>query len=368
MEDTQVAPIVSAGLPAASKLLSKAISFLGNNFIKVVLIFAMPFVIVSAGTLLSEATSTALLSLSLVLTLIGAVASYFAFLTFVYFLKTNGQVSLRGAFSYTFRTIWVFILNFSVIFEIIFSIIVIAFGAYITGLFDLAPWLPLVLTIFFFIIFFVLFFLFAVLFLFSYYACVLDDKRGLEASAFSWYYVWGSELKVVWRLIFLGFVNLLVILLLGFILSTFGYEGGNQSVFNVQEDCDARVTETPFGFGDQLAQTKCKKPSQSPVFVIVFSAFQHFVFTPISLLYSYLLYSALKTGKAPPVDAELSRLRKRLKKLVILGPIAFVILFIILVAWGLTTFLPAIRGIYETPSAAVSPLAASLVPFLVLWR
>ncbi|OHA10052.1 MAG: hypothetical protein A3A44_01070 [Candidatus Sungbacteria bacterium RIFCSPLOWO2_01_FULL_60_25] len=169
---------------------------------------------------------------------------------------------------------------------------------------------------------------------FSLYVLVGEDKRGFAALVASWQYVRGYWLPVAWRFLFFGIVIILMALAVSIVLAVSG----------------APIDALRGG------------PSQGASFGGVVQALvSNFIVFPLSVIYAFSLYRALRRAKAAsaPGAEETAALRKRLKIFMIIGIVGIVI-GVAALGMLFVRYLPEIQNILE--NAGVNTVAPDALP------
>lgn len=157
--------------------------------------------------------------------------------------------------------------------------------------------------------------LLSIYFSLSLYVLFAENRGGLSALVTSWYYVKGYWLSVLWRFLFFGLAFLFIILVMGFVTAG----------------------PTFFSMFKAGGAVKPEVPLWSQIFNLFFN---NLFFIPLSVIYSYGIYRALRQIKATvPVEQEEQKLKKAVIIFLIIGIIGLVFI-IAFIGFVLVKFFP----------------------------
>lgn len=171
------------------------------------------------------------------------------------------------------------------------------------------------------------------------YVLIGENKRGLAALVASWQYVHGYWLPVLWRFAFFGIAIILVTVGLAIILN---------------------VAATSLGPSAPIQGSGA--PQNMPFGSIAQGLFANFVVLPLSVIYAFSLYRALRRAKAtaaPATPEETAKMRKRLVMFAVLGIVGSVLVVAALGAL-IVKYLPEIQNILK--NAGVDTAAPNVFP------
>ncbi|MDD5110297.1 MAG: hypothetical protein PHI63_03700 [Patescibacteria group bacterium] len=154
--------------------------------------------------------------------------------------------------------------------------------------------------------------------LFAGYVFVVEHQRGMAALERSWYYARGYVANVFWRVVFFGIVTSVIPLLF---ISMVGVSYGLIHPTSLSSAQDGTALPLPFQ--------------------IIFAFFQYLVIVPLSVIFLYGIYKALKQIKTvQPSPDELQKIRKTISIFMAIGVVGFVVLLL----WVGSALLSAVNG------------------------
>ncbi len=165
----------------------------------------------------------------------------------------------------------------------------------------------------------------SMLLIFSGYAFLFEEHRGMEALVVSWHYVKGFWGAVLWRVIFLGFLFFLI----------------QTALFTVLAGIIYFISGETLQFINQFSATQIEAIGvwASRGIALGNSILLSFFFTPFSVLYFYFIFEFLRNAKAktPMSGEETKQLKKKIILFAVLGVVGL-ILFLAIAGWVIIYF------------------------------
>lgn len=275
-------------LPSASSLFGQSVKWYVSHFKIIFGITIIPLILsiigvyMSSSALLSSSAAIMGLLYVLITSIVGFLSEIALFVAVVNEGSTVGSAYRKGL-SFFWAFVWVGLLTF---FSVLGGFVLLIVPAIIISIF-LSQ---------------------------SIYVLFTEDKRGLSAMAKSWHYVRGRAGSVFWRSLFLGIIVLLISLIVSFLF------GGSVLLSQLKNIGHATATTIP------LTVSKLSK--------IINAVINQIILIPLSIIYGYLLFSALRTTKTEPLDEEHERkLKKKIIIFMVIGIIGIILIPVLLVAW-----------------------------------
>lgn len=139
----------------------------------------------------------------------------------------------------------------------------------------------------------------------SIYVLFAEGNRGTAALIKSWHYVKGRAGSVLWRSLFFGIVILLISLVINFLI------GGSTLLSQIKNIGHTATTTT--------------QPTASKLSQIINNIINEIILFPLGIIYSYLVFAALKATKTEPLDESRERqLKKKITIFMVIGIIGIV--------------------------------------------
>ncbi len=144
----------------------------------------------------------------------------------------------------------------------------------------------------------------------SAYSFIAEDKRGVNALIQSWNYVKGYWWPVFGRLVLVMVIIGIVTAIVGSIVGAVGFA-----------ESKMEYVDGAFKAGQAGAASR--------VGGIVVQAFNLFVFSPFSLIYSYFIYQSLRSVKAGVPAEDAAKVKRTITTFAIVGILALIIISIV---------------------------------------
>lgn len=295
-----------SSLPGATKLFSWAFSFYKQHFSVIAGISAIPFLFSLIQVFLGKNLSVGLV---LVLAIITFVVSFLSRLALFDAVAEEGQ-SVGGAYKKSLSMFFPFI--------------------WVSGLVTLA-------TLGGFFLFIIPGILLSIWLSLSLYVLFAENRRGTSALIASWHYVKGYWGAIFWRGLFLGLVILLVSLILAFVTS---------------------------GPSILTALKSGVEPEVSLLGQLINLVFNNFFILPLSIIYSYGIYRALKEIKtAVPLESDEQKIKRNITIFSVIG-IVGIVAMIALSGFLLLKFLPQFSPSTNSPTSFQIPASSMMASLL----
>jgi hypothetical protein len=250
-----LAPVSQYILPSATDLFKHALSIYRTHLKMFIGIAIIPTIVTVAGIVLQYAHISGFGGLLILISIILGILSYIAQLQT---LHANGSSeggiagAYRRATTLFFPFLWISILT--------------GLAAWGGILLFIVPGIYIGLALFF-----------------SSYILVVENKRGLDALVQSWHYVKGHWWDLFVKMLYFGFIMLLVFIAMAIVGAIISAVTG--STFSIPKSA---ITH-----GEQNVVVSILQQIVSALFI-----------TPLTIIYSYLLYQAARIMKPEPVTVE----------------------------------------------------------------
>jgi len=283
---TPSSPQTTQAIPSASKLLGQAVKWYLSHFRLILgitiipLILSVPWIFMSESALSSSGTAM----IGILYIIVVAVIGYLSQLALLVAITQEG-ITVSSAYKKGFLFFWPFI-----------------WVGFLTCLSVLGGfWLFIIPGI-----------IISIFLSQSAYVLFVEGSRGTSALAKSWHYVKGRAGSVFWRSLFLGIIVLLIALVVGLVV------GGSTLINQIKNIGQTAVITT--------------KPAASALNQIVNVILNQIILAPLSIIYGYLLFIALKTTKTEILDEDRERkLKKKITIFMIIGIIGIIVIPLLIV-------------------------------------